>query len=325
MNEIAVSIIVPVYNVERYIEKCLNSLIGQTLKEIEIIVVNDFSPDNSERIILGFKKKDERIVYLKQSENQGQGFARNLGLEKARGEYLLFVDADDYIAKDAAEKLYVMAKELNLDVLEADHYKVFQDRLTEHKSQAFEGVLTGDQYFDTIPYTLGVVWNKLWRTKFLVQNNLYFVKGIFEDAIYLSTAMGLVKRVYRYNYTFYYYVIRENSTMTAITSPKHINCQIKVIKHLEKMYNQTKNRLGNYQRLKLLLYSFSGLAGYIMSFKPKNESEILLKKEAEVFLRDKHRTYRNKIFGCTKLGLPQKILLYMSPCLMAWVLTKLKK
>lgn len=325
MNEVAVSIIVPVYNVEQYIKKCLNSLVGQTLKEIEIILINDCSPDNSESIILEFQKMDDRIFYIKQKENQGQGLARNVGIDVARGEYILFVDSDDYIEKEAAEFLYGKAKEHELDVLEADHYKVYPDNQVEHKSEVFHEVLTGDEYFETIRYSLGVVWNKLWRTEFIIKNKLYFVKGIFEDVIYLSTAMSLAKRVYRYNYSFYFYVIRDNSTMTAPASPKHINCQIKVIEHLEQMYNLTKKRFGNDQRLKLLLYSFSGLAGYVLNFKPKNDEEILLKKEASLFLRERYKLYRNKVFGCSKLGFPQKALLYISPYLMAQILSKFKR
>ena len=89
-----VSVIIPVYNVEDYLEKCLDSVINQTLKDIEIIVVNDGSPDNSQKIIDEYKKKDKRIISI-MKENGGQASARNLGIKKARGEFLCFVDSDD--------------------------------------------------------------------------------------------------------------------------------------------------------------------------------------------------------------------------------------
>ena len=101
-----VSVIVPVYNVEKYIKKCLDSLVNQTLEDIEIVVINDGSPDNSQKIIDKYVKKypDKVKSYIKQ--NGGLGSARNYGIEKAMGKYLCFVDSDDYINLDALEKLY---------------------------------------------------------------------------------------------------------------------------------------------------------------------------------------------------------------------------
>ena len=106
-----VSIIVPVYNVEKYLEECLDSLVNQTLKEIEIICINDFSPDNSLEILHRYKNNYPdlmKIIDLKQ--NVGPGYARNHGLDMAQGEYIVFVDPDDYIDITMCEKLYNMAK-----------------------------------------------------------------------------------------------------------------------------------------------------------------------------------------------------------------------
>jgi len=322
-KSIAVSIIIPVYNVEKYLGNCLESLTQQTLNNIEIILINDCSTDNSEAIILTYKEKDSRIVYLKQETNQGQGYARNYGIKEAKGEYILFVDSDDYIKTNATESLYSKAKELNLDVLEADFYRVFPDKTLEQKNAPLEKVLSGEDYFETIPYTVGVIWNKLWRTQFLRDHNLYFVKEIFEDVIYLSEAMKYAKRVYRLDYAFYYYIIRDNSTMTSEVSKKHLICQMKLIERLETSHHEAQGRSGNNQRLKLLLYAFSGLANYIVNFKPSNE-EIEIKREAKKFLNKKIKAFRPKIFGCTKLGTVQKTLLYISPYLMSFVLRKIK-
>ena len=106
-----VSIIVPVYGVEKYIDKCLDSLVKQSLKEIEVIVVNDGTKDNSQKIIDKYVKKypDKIKSFIK--ENGGQGSARNYGLEKASGEYIGYVDSDDFIEKDMYKKLYNKAKE----------------------------------------------------------------------------------------------------------------------------------------------------------------------------------------------------------------------
>ena len=108
--KIKVSVIVPVYNVEKFIDKCLNSLVKQSLKEIEIIVVNDGSPDNSQKIIDKYVKKYPEKVQSFIKENGGQGSARNIGIVKAKGEYISFVDSDDWLDLDALEKMYSLAK-----------------------------------------------------------------------------------------------------------------------------------------------------------------------------------------------------------------------
>lgn len=324
-KNIFVSIIVPVYNVEKYLAKCLDSLIGQTLNNIEIILVNDCSTDESEAIILEYQKKDARVVYLKQRENQGQGLARNYAIKEAKGEYILFVDSDDFIALTAVEVLYKKSKELKLDILEANYFKVFPNHNTEQKNEVFEEVLTGNEYFEKIPFTVGVIWNKLWRKTFLLENKLTFNKQIFEDVIFISEAVLVAKRVFRIDYSFYYYMIRENSTMTSTVALKHIDSQVRLVKFLETSYKLNKDELGSSQRLKLLLYSFSNLATFIGGFEPKNELESNLKIEAKNVLKKKHKLYRNEIFSCNKLGFKQKLLLFVSPYLMSFVLNKIKK
>ena len=118
-----VSIIVPVYNVERHLNKCLDSLVNQTLKNIEIIIVNDGSLDNSQLIINEYSNKYKNIrTFIK--KNGGLSDARNYGLKKAKGEYVLFVDSDDYIALDSCERLYNTAKQDDVDVLIGNYIKV---------------------------------------------------------------------------------------------------------------------------------------------------------------------------------------------------------
>ena len=102
---IKLSIIIPVYNVEQYLEKCINSLINQTLKELEFIFVNDGTPDNSVDIIKKYQKIDKRIKLLEKT-NGGQASARNLGLKHAKGEYIAFLDSDDYVSENMYQTLY---------------------------------------------------------------------------------------------------------------------------------------------------------------------------------------------------------------------------
>ena len=113
---VKISIIVPVYNTEPYLEQCLDSIINQTLEDIEIICVNDGSTDNSLSILEEYASKDNRIRIINQ-ENKGQGFARNNGLKNVNGEYVLFVDSDDWIELNTCEALYKKVNELDLDML----------------------------------------------------------------------------------------------------------------------------------------------------------------------------------------------------------------
>jgi len=106
INGIKVSVIIPIYNVEKYIRKAIDSVVNQTLKDIEIICVNDCTPDNSMLIVEEFAKNDERFVIINQESNQGQGVARNRALDVARGEYIMFLDPDDWFELDACEKAY---------------------------------------------------------------------------------------------------------------------------------------------------------------------------------------------------------------------------
>ena len=110
------SVVVPVYNVENYLSKCLDSILKQTLEDIEIICVNDGSTDGSANILQDYKKKDPRIIVLEQ-ENQGLGAARNTGIRTARGEYIGFVDSDDFIEPTMYEKLYEKACKFQLDIV----------------------------------------------------------------------------------------------------------------------------------------------------------------------------------------------------------------
>ena len=111
---IAVSVIVPIYNVEKFLKRCLDSIINQTLKDIEIICVNDGSTDGSAEILDQYKNLDNRIIVLN-CKNQGPSVARNTGMKIARGEYVSFVDSDDWIDNDFLEKLYVAAKKHDAD------------------------------------------------------------------------------------------------------------------------------------------------------------------------------------------------------------------
>ena len=122
-----VSVIVPVYNVEKYLDKCLDSLANQTLKDLEIIIVNDGSPDNSEDIIKKYTKKYKNFKYYKK-ENGGLSSARNYGIKYASGDYIAFLDSDDYVKSDMYEKMYEKAIKGNYDLVVCDIDYLYPDK-----------------------------------------------------------------------------------------------------------------------------------------------------------------------------------------------------
>ncbi|MCQ6275290.1 glycosyltransferase [Bacillus sp. V3B] len=210
---IKVSIIIPVYNAEKYIIECIESLINQTLEECEFIFVNDGSKDRSSAIIDEFKKKDNRIILINQ-ENQGVSIARNNGLKAASGEYVGFVDADDYIEKDMYEKLYNSARENNCDIVISN----FESELEGHKvitKYLFPINISLQKDFieqQVLPYfimadNLNTAWNKIYRNKMIYDNKVKFPErfALGEDGIFNIKAFSYATRIKYIDYTGYHY------------------------------------------------------------------------------------------------------------------------
>lgn len=209
---IKVSIIVPVYNVEKYIHKCLDSLVNQTLKELEFIFVNDGSPDNSPKIIKEYQKKDKRIKLLNK-ENGGQASARNLGLEHAKGEYIAFLDSDDYVKENMYETLYNRAKKDNLDIVICNNYLVYKDSLVENNpgiTNKKEKIISPREYITLSPSP----WNKIIRHEYLNQEKFKFPEGIIYEDLASIPLLGLSNpKVVYLNTCLHYYVQSDSSTM----------------------------------------------------------------------------------------------------------------
>ena len=205
---IKVSVIVPVYNVENYLEKCLDSLVNQTLKEIEIIVVNDGSPDNSQKIIDKYSKKYKNIKsYIK--ENGGLSDARNYGIKKAIGEYLAFIDSDDYIDKNMLEKMYQKAKQNSLDIVVCNSVNVYEDGSSiEIKSNLNYSHNNIKNYLISAPMACTRIYKKE------LYNNIQFKKGIYYEDLELTPK--LVKYTHKIGFLdegLYYYYQRSGSIM----------------------------------------------------------------------------------------------------------------
>lgn len=209
--KIKVSVIVPVYGVEKYIDKCLNSLVKQSLKEIEVIVVNDGTKDNSQKIVDKYVKKypDKIKSYIK--ENGGQGSARNYGLKKASGEYIGYVDSDDFVEKDMYKKLYNKAKENNYDIVVCGNYNVSEDYQNKN-IDAFINNYNTD--LENIFFGKMAVWNKIYKRDILIKNKLEFKEKVwYEDLAFTLKAIMNSNTFAFIDEPLYDYLIREGSTM----------------------------------------------------------------------------------------------------------------
>ena len=229
-----ISIIIPAYNAEKYIKKCLDSLIKQTKKEIEIIVINDGSKDNTEELIKSYT--DSRIKYYKNT-NHGIGYSRNYGIEKAKGKYIMFLDSDDYVEKDICEKLYNKARNDDLDVVICDFFKEFENgNIEEIHTNDFKNSSLKDNPEIITEYLSP--WAKLYSTKLLKDNNIKFVENLkYEDAPFVIEALDKAKKIGKVNDCLVHYMIHGNSETTV--RDKRV---FDILKILDKIRKYTKNK-----------------------------------------------------------------------------------
>lgn len=234
MSEL-ISIIVPVYKVEDYLERCVDSIINQSYKNLEIILVNDGSPDNSGKLAEELAKKDERIVVYHKA-NGGLSDARNYGVAKAKGTYIGFVDSDDYIHKDMYKNLYDLIKSENTLVAESNVTRIYGNTERPHyEGQPYRKTISVKEYvreYLTMEKVYGSVWCKLIDSKLAKEST--FPKGKYYEDIYYN--YDLVQKVDRISITseaHYYYYIRENSITTEKYSPKQLDL-IEILDKLKK-------------------------------------------------------------------------------------------
>jgi len=208
-----ISVIVPIYNVEEYLEKCLDSLVNQTLKDIEIILINDGSPDNSEEIVKKYLKKyKEKIIYYKK-ENEGQGIARNYGINLAKGEFISFVDSDDYIDETMFEKLYNKAIEEKSDIVASIGFIEVKNGIETINKPNLDN---SDNFKKYILNNSGPV-AKIIKKEIITKNNLYFPKLRAYEDISVVPLWGIYsKKISIIDEPLYYYLIREGSTMKQV-------------------------------------------------------------------------------------------------------------
>ena len=230
-----ISIIIPVYNVENYLSECLDSIISQTLKDIEIICINDGSTDNSLKILQEYKTKDNRITII-DKKNEGSGIARNIGMAGAKGEYIYFADSDDWLADcSVLEKIYNAAEKNCLDILIFGGYSCYYkcDRLIKWKGRYklskinkkyFKNVFSAEDIKQDIFKIPSTAWTKLYRREFLADNDIKFQQiKIGQDQLFFFHSMITAKRMKVLNDYLYCYRKERKGSVTFLKRKRNFS------------------------------------------------------------------------------------------------------
>ncbi|MDH6456546.1 glycosyltransferase involved in cell wall biosynthesis [Fusobacterium sp. PH5-7] len=305
-NKIKVSIIIPVYNVEEYIEQCLESVVNQTLKEIEIIIVNDGTKDNSMKKIEKFLS-DERITVINK-ENGGVSSARNAGIKIAKGEYISFVDPDDFIDEMMLEKLYKDTEDKDIiisNIIECNNG--MQEKKQVEMKKEIREYNKGSYFWRCYGFS---VCNKIHKRKYLENNNIKFIEGIIlEDVPFNFYSLFLSNKVKYVESAYYYYRFRrENSTMNTLDHKKLLNAFNKINMALENFAEEGVDNIFSKLRIYIWkIYYISEEKRYGNTMLSKNiirEFEKRIKKdykelteiEKEIIKEDLEIFFKNKMF-----------------------------
>ncbi|MGL6115568.1 MAG: glycosyltransferase family 2 protein [Cetobacterium sp.] len=318
-----VSVIIPIYNVELYLKECLESVINQTLKEIEIILINDGSTDNSFNIIEKYKEKDERIKTINQ-KNQGQSIARNNGLDIATGEYIYFMDSDDLSELDTLKLCYEKSKKENLDFLIFDSKIFFDDIELEKKYKHFKknrekniedkinnGINILETLFKTHKYSCSPCVHFISK-KYLDKIGLkFYPKIIHEDELFFLKLYLPASRVNYIKKFFFKRRIRKNSTMTKKKSEKNLIGYLTVAKEMKRLLvseKDTKKIELIKLRIRYIINSCISLLECLDRDKKIIYKDLIIKEFINyIFFKEKIKIFYPKIFKIIKV-LKEKVV-----------------
>ena len=231
-----VSVIVPVYNTEKYLKNCIDSLLKQNFEDYEIIVINDLSPGNAEEIIKSYN--DKKIVYIKNKTNKGIGYNRNLGVKEAKGEYVCFIDSDDYVKEDFISKMYNYSKENNLDLCVCDYVNVDEKGNTLEEFNLSNFGITNYEENNKILCEINLgPCNKLFKKDMLIKNKIEFSEKLkYEDLSFVAVSIKNSAKIGKINEQLNYFTVHKNSETT--TRDKRV---FDIFKQLDIVRNEYKS------------------------------------------------------------------------------------
>lgn len=239
---VSVSIIIPVYNAELYLPRCIESILKQTFNDFEVILINDGSTDNSYFICKEYMNKDKRIKLINQ-ENRGVSYARNQGIAGALGDYIMFVDSDDTIEEDMVDYLYSLIRRSDYEVAVCDYTLYKNGYCNKKKVNKVVLEYSGndnimDEYVLSNKFRYSPV-NKLYKKSLLIKNDIRFLTEIkySEDAIFNYEVFSMVNKLIYSNEPKYNYYLNENSTVAKVTGKR-----LDVLEGIVKIYDLVKKK-----------------------------------------------------------------------------------
>ena len=211
---IKISVIIPVYNAEKYLARCLKSVINQTFKDIEIICINDVSSDNSAEILNAYAKIDERIRVINNPQNMGAALSRNAGIDAAKGEYIYFIDADDYIDEKYLAGMFSVIEREKCDIVfNAAVLSESSGNSTPYKHPSMPEVDFGGRYFDNITTIHDLpcfIWARIYRKSFLDKHNLRLINVHCDDVVFNTVTNLYCDKTFAYYGEKYHYTVINN-------------------------------------------------------------------------------------------------------------------
>ena len=257
-----VSIIVPVYNGEKVIGRCLDSILKQDQRDIEVIVIDDGSVDNSYEIISDYAKKDERIVAI-HKENGGVSSTRNKALDLAKGEYIQFIDVDDWLPFDSTKLLLRSMEENDVELVVGDFYRVIDNKTSKKGTFKKGGVITRNLYADKMmlspaDFYYGVLWNKLYKKSIIDEYHIRMDEDIdyCEDVIFNLEYLLHTEKIYILKSPVYYYHLTEGSLVSQnLNISNTVKMKLDVIKYYDSFYKNIMDP-NDYETRKPFIYSY---------------------------------------------------------------------
>ena len=289
-NKIEVSLIIPVYNVEPYLRQCLDSVINQTFKDIEIILINDCSSDNSLQIIKEYQQKDKRIILIDLQENKGLGNARNEGLKISKGEYIAFVDSDDWVTIDYVETLYKTIKENNVDLAIAN-ISTYNNITGETKHIKFPQIIYNNPNTKNIKAIMlkqRMIWSscsKIYKKDFVFNNNIFFKQTLMEDILFNYEIILKSDNIIITDKNLYYYRIKRSSSIMEDKNNRIYPC-LNVFKNIKQMLIDNNK----YEEFKTSFYSY----GYLFFAAEIEVSNLSVKELNKIICELKNVIFNDK-------------------------------
>ncbi|MGI8384821.1 glycosyltransferase family 2 protein [Robertmurraya sp. P23] len=305
-----VSVIVPIYKVEKYIHRCINSILKQSYEDLEVILVNDGSPDNCGEIINEYEKKDSRVITI-HKENGGLSDARNAGMEIVSGEYVIFVDSDDWIEKDFIQRLVTTSKSKQSDIVQTSFYYAYDDYLlydnrfynsdseiiSFSNSELMRELVKND-------IVKNFAWGKLYKTKLV--RDLPFKKGVlFEDVFWAHKVMQRVERYVILHEPMYYYFQRNDSIVA-----KYTIRNLDILEGLKERHEFIEKHYPYLLHESLVTIFKASLTHYhLILVNRELDRDGKHKKQIETYIRNKHPFLLKALKGDKMLNLQLRLFL----------------